>query len=52
MVMTETEFQVARGIGFAVAFGVALGFERLVPHAPVRGSWRANGAGCVFRNRK
>ena len=41
--MTEAEFQLAKGVGFAVAFGVALGLERWVSHAPVRGSWRPNG---------
>jgi sterol desaturase/sphingolipid hydroxylase (fatty acid hydroxylase superfamily) len=41
--MTETEFQLVRGAGFTVALVVALGLERMLPHAPGRASWRENG---------
>lgn len=40
--MTETEFQLLRSAGFALALGLGLGLERLVPHARLRGAWRVN----------
>lgn len=41
--MTETEFQLLRSAGFALALAVGLGLERLAPHARLRGAWRVNG---------
>jgi sterol desaturase/sphingolipid hydroxylase (fatty acid hydroxylase superfamily) len=42
--VTETEFQLVRGIGFAAALGVALVLQRLLPYGAGPGSWRTNGA--------
>ena len=40
--MTETEFQIVKSIGFAAAFAMAAGFQRLSPHRTLVGSWQAN----------
>jgi sterol desaturase/sphingolipid hydroxylase (fatty acid hydroxylase superfamily) len=47
--VSEGEFQVLRGAGFAAALTLALVLQRLRPHAPLRGSWRVNG-GLWFTN--
>jgi sterol desaturase/sphingolipid hydroxylase (fatty acid hydroxylase superfamily) len=41
--MTEAEFQLVKSVGFVAAMAVALGLQRLRPHAESRGSWRSNG---------
>jgi sterol desaturase/sphingolipid hydroxylase (fatty acid hydroxylase superfamily) len=42
--MTETEFQLIRGIGFSAALAIAILVQLLSPHARLAGSWRVNGA--------
>jgi len=37
-------FQIIKSLGFVLAFGLALGFQRWRPHRLLAGSWRANGA--------
>lgn len=44
MPMSETEFQLIKAVGFAVALGLAAGLQWLRPHSSTRGSWRVNGA--------
>ena len=38
----ETSYQIARGVGLAVAFAFGLALERWVPHARLRPAWRTN----------
>lgn len=40
--VTEYDFNVVRSTGFVLAALIAVGLQRLVPHARLRGSWRAN----------
>lgn len=40
--MTESEFQLLRGAGFALAAVLAVGLQRIAPHAGLRGSGRVN----------
>ena len=40
--MTESEFTVARSVGFVAAVAVAMSLQHLTPHARLRGSWRIN----------
>jgi len=40
--MTETEYQLARSIGFVAAFGGAFLLQTLRPHDRAGGSWRTN----------
>jgi sterol desaturase/sphingolipid hydroxylase (fatty acid hydroxylase superfamily) len=40
--MTETEFQIVKSVGFVLAFGLAVGGQRLSPHRSMAGSWRPN----------
>jgi sterol desaturase/sphingolipid hydroxylase (fatty acid hydroxylase superfamily) len=42
--MSETDFQVIRGVGFSAALVIAILAQRLSPHARLVGSWRVNGA--------
>lgn len=41
--VTEHDFTVVRSTGFVLALAIAVGLQRLTPHARLRGSWRANG---------
>jgi len=40
--MTEGSFTVARSVGFVLAVAIAVGLQRMAPHARLRGSWRTN----------
>jgi sterol desaturase/sphingolipid hydroxylase (fatty acid hydroxylase superfamily) len=40
--MTETEFQIAKSVGFVVALALAVAIQYSRPHAALSGSWRAN----------
>lgn len=40
--MTETEFQIVKSVGFVGALLAAVTIQRLRPHRPLPGSWRAN----------
>jgi sterol desaturase/sphingolipid hydroxylase (fatty acid hydroxylase superfamily) len=40
--MTENEFTVVRSVGFMLAVAIAVGLQRIAPHARLRGSWRTN----------
>jgi sterol desaturase/sphingolipid hydroxylase (fatty acid hydroxylase superfamily) len=42
--MSELEFQLVRGVGFAAALATAVLLQRLSPHARHSGSWRVNGS--------
>jgi sterol desaturase/sphingolipid hydroxylase (fatty acid hydroxylase superfamily) len=41
--VSEAQFQLLRGAGFAGALALAFVLQRLRPHARLRGSWRTNG---------
>ncbi|MBW2292185.1 MAG: sterol desaturase family protein [Deltaproteobacteria bacterium] len=41
--MSEIEFQIIKSIGFVIALAAAIGLQRFLPHAGLRGSWRVNG---------
>ena len=40
--MTETEFNLVRSVGFALALGLATGLQRWRPHARIRRPWGSN----------
>ena len=40
--MSEHDFNVIRSAGFVLAVVIAVGLQRLTPHARLRGSWTAN----------
>ena len=40
--MTELEFQIVKAVGFVLALALAVGLQRLLPHAAMAGSWRVN----------
>ncbi len=40
--MTESDFNVVRSVGFLLAVVIAVGLQRLTPHARLHGSWRTN----------
>ena len=42
MDMTETEFQIVKSTGFALAFALAAVLQRWAPHRRLSGNWRAN----------
>jgi len=41
-VVSEHDFSVVRSVGFVAAVVIAVGLQRIKPHARLRGSWRAN----------
>lgn len=41
-VVTEHDFSVVRSVGFVLAAVIAVGLQRLRPHARLRGSWQTN----------
>jgi len=41
--VSEARFQLLRGVAFVVAVALAMGLQRLTPHARPRGSWQVNG---------
>ena len=46
--VTEHDFSVVRSVGFVLAVVIAVGLQRIRPHARLRGSWRTNlGVWCV-----
>ena len=42
--MSESEFQIVKSAGFVLALALAVGLQRISPHAGAAGSWRLNGA--------
>ena len=44
MLLSESEFQVIRAAGFALAVAAAVGLQRFAPHARLGGNWRVNAA--------
>ncbi|MFT4570977.1 MAG: sterol desaturase/sphingolipid hydroxylase (fatty acid hydroxylase superfamily) [Hyphomicrobiaceae bacterium] len=40
--MSETEFQILRGLGFAFAVALAVVLQRLAPHSSIRRNWAGN----------
>jgi sterol desaturase/sphingolipid hydroxylase (fatty acid hydroxylase superfamily) len=42
--MSEQQFQIFRFAGFLLALVTAIALQRLLPHARLKGAWRANGA--------
>jgi sterol desaturase/sphingolipid hydroxylase (fatty acid hydroxylase superfamily) len=40
--MTESDFAVARSLGFLLAVAIAVSLQRITPHGRLRGSWRTN----------
>jgi sterol desaturase/sphingolipid hydroxylase (fatty acid hydroxylase superfamily) len=41
--VTEHDFSVARSVGFVLALVIAVGLQRIRPHARFSGSWQTNG---------